>query len=64
MVRGVDVRGDHVDVTIALTVAGCPMKADLEGQVRHHVGSVDGVATVGPAAPLTVNVTERAAPEA
>jgi ATP-binding protein involved in chromosome partitioning len=47
MVRGVDVRGDHVDVTIALTVAGCPMKADLEGQVRHHVGSVEGVATVG-----------------
>ena len=47
MVRGVDVRGDHVDVTIALTVAGCPMKADLEGQVRHHVGSVEGVASVG-----------------
>ncbi len=47
MVRGVDVRGDHVDVTIALTVAGCPMKADLEGQVRHHVGAVDGVSTVG-----------------
>ena len=38
MVRGVEVRGDHVDVTIALTVAGCPMKADLENQVRHHVG--------------------------
>ena len=47
MVRRVDVRGDHVDVTIALTVAGCPMKADLEGQVRQHVGAVDGVATVG-----------------
>jgi ATP-binding protein involved in chromosome partitioning len=47
MVRGVDVRGDHVDVTIALTVAGCPMKADLEGQVRRHVGAVEGVATVG-----------------
>jgi ATP-binding protein involved in chromosome partitioning len=47
MVRGVDVRGDHVDVTIALTVAGCPMKADLEGQVRRHVGAVDGVVSVG-----------------
>jgi ATP-binding protein involved in chromosome partitioning len=47
MVRGVGVRGDHVDVTIALTVAGCPMKADLEGQVRRHVGAVDGVASVG-----------------
>ena len=47
MVRGVDVRGDHVDVTIALTVAGCPMKADLEGQVRQHVGAVEGVSSVG-----------------
>src|SRR6476659_11273478 len=47
MVRGVDVRGDHVDVTIALTVAGCPMKADLENQVRQHVGSVEGVSSVG-----------------
>src|SRR5690242_8533775 len=47
MVRGVGVRGDHVDVTIALTVAGCPMKADLEGQVRSHVGAVAGVESVG-----------------
>ena len=46
MVRGVDIRGGHVDVTIALTVAGCPMKADLESQVRNHVGSVEGVSSV------------------
>ena len=47
MVRGVDVTGAHVDVTIALTVAGCPMKADLEGQVRSKVGAVAGVESVG-----------------
>jgi ATP-binding protein involved in chromosome partitioning len=47
MVRSVDVRGANVDVTIALTVAGCPMKAELESQVRRHVGAVDGVETVG-----------------
>src|SRR5690349_887542 len=47
MVRAVDVRDRHVDVTIALTVAGCPMKADLESQVRGRVGAVDGVETVG-----------------
>jgi ATP-binding protein involved in chromosome partitioning len=47
MVRTVDVRGEHVDVTIALTVAGCPMKADLESQVRQHVGAVEGVGSVG-----------------
>jgi ATP-binding protein involved in chromosome partitioning len=47
MVRAVDVAGEHVQVTIALTVAGCPMKADLERQVREHVGAVGGVASVG-----------------
>jgi ATP-binding protein involved in chromosome partitioning len=47
MVRSVDVRGSHVDVTIALTVAGCPMKADLESQVRGRVGAVEGVESVG-----------------
>src|SRR5579871_3840488 len=46
MVRRVDVRGAEVDVTIALTVAGCPMKAELESQVRQHVGGVDGVSAV------------------
>ena len=47
MVRSVDVRGAHVDVTIALTTAGCPMRADLEQQVREHVGAVAGVESVG-----------------
>jgi len=47
MVRAVDVHDAQVDVTIALTVAGCPMKADLESQVRRHVGAVDGVEAVG-----------------
>jgi ATP-binding protein involved in chromosome partitioning len=47
MVRAVDVRASHVDVTIALTVAGCPMKADLESQVRGRVGAVESVESVG-----------------
>jgi ATP-binding protein involved in chromosome partitioning len=47
MVRAVDVHASHVDVTIALTVAGCPMKADLESQVRGRVGAVEGVESVG-----------------
>jgi ATP-binding protein involved in chromosome partitioning len=47
MVRAVEVRPPHVDVTIALTVAGCPMKADLESQVRGRVGAVEGVESVG-----------------
>src|ERR1043165_9225370 len=46
MVRGVRIDGPRVDVTIALTVAGCPMKANLEQQVQQHVGGVDGVEAV------------------
>ena len=33
--------------TIALTVAGCPMKSNLEHQVQERVGAVDGVESVG-----------------
>jgi ATP-binding protein involved in chromosome partitioning len=46
MVRAVAVDGSGVEVTIALTVPGCPMKANLEQQVREHVGAVDGVESV------------------
>jgi ATP-binding protein involved in chromosome partitioning len=47
MVRGVAIDGGRVDVTLALTVAGCPMKANLEQQVQQHVGAVAGVESVG-----------------
>jgi ATP-binding protein involved in chromosome partitioning len=47
MIRGVVIDGAHVQVTLALTVAGCPMRANLEQQVQHHVGAVEGVETVG-----------------
>ena len=47
MVRDVAIRDDgSVEVTIALTVAGCPMRASFEDQVQRHVGSVEGVAAV------------------
>jgi ATP-binding protein involved in chromosome partitioning len=46
MVRSVVIDGTDVEVTIALTVAGCPMKANLEQQVREHVGAVEGVESV------------------
>ena len=47
MVRDVAVREDgHVEVTIALTVAGCPMRASFEDQVQRHVGRVEGVSAV------------------
>ena len=47
MVRDVTVDGGEVGVTIALTVAGCPLRSSFEDQVREHVASLPGVDSVG-----------------
>jgi ATP-binding protein involved in chromosome partitioning len=46
MVRDVVVDGPDVTVTIALTVAGCPLRNSFEEQVAEHVGSLPGVRSV------------------
>ncbi|MBM3677320.1 MAG: Mrp/NBP35 family ATP-binding protein, partial [Actinobacteria bacterium] len=47
MVRDVVVRDDgSVDVTIALTVAGCPLRSSFEEQVQRSVGGLAGVTAV------------------
>jgi ATP-binding protein involved in chromosome partitioning len=46
MVRDVEIDGDAVAVTIALTVAGCPLRSSFQDQVGEHVGSVPGVGRV------------------
>ena len=47
MVRDVVVHPDgSVEVTVALTVAGCPMRSSFEDQVQRFVGAVDGVTSV------------------
>ncbi len=47
MVRDVVVHeGGLVEVTVALTVAGCPMRASFEDQVQRFVGAVEGVSAV------------------
>jgi ATP-binding protein involved in chromosome partitioning len=44
MVRDVTVAEDgSVDVTIALTVVGCPLRSSFEEQVAREVGGVEGV---------------------
>ena len=40
MVRGVEIAGGDVAVTIALTVAGCPLRSSFQDQVQQHVGSM------------------------
>ncbi len=47
MVRDVTIAADgSVDVTIALTVAGCPLRNSFQDQVQQHVGAVEGVTAV------------------
>ncbi|MGZ8717451.1 MAG: Mrp/NBP35 family ATP-binding protein [Gaiellaceae bacterium] len=46
MVRAVEIDGGSVSVTIALTVAGCPLRNSFQDQVAEHVGGVPGVARV------------------
>jgi ATP-binding protein involved in chromosome partitioning len=46
MVRDVRVDGGSVAVTIALTVAGCPLRSSFQDQVAREVGAVPGVTAV------------------
>jgi ATP-binding protein involved in chromosome partitioning len=43
MVRGTTIAGGHVEVEIALTTAGCPLRAQLMKDIKLRVGSVPGV---------------------
>ena len=69
MVRGIVVQGDQVGVTVALTVAGCPLKAEITKRVTDavsalaDVGHVNVDLTVGQnvAYPLTVRKVDKAA---
>jgi ATP-binding protein involved in chromosome partitioning len=46
MVAGVAIAGPSVTVSVLLTVAGCPMKAELTRSVTAAVGAVEGVDSV------------------
>jgi ATP-binding protein involved in chromosome partitioning len=46
MVRDVTIEGGDVSVTIALTVAGCPLRSSFQDQVVEHVGAIAGVERV------------------
>jgi ATP-binding protein involved in chromosome partitioning len=46
MVRGVEIDGGAVSVTIALTVVGCPLRSSFEEQVSTHVGTLPDVTSV------------------
>jgi ATP-binding protein involved in chromosome partitioning len=46
MVKRIAVALPAVDVTVALTVAGCPLRAEIDRRVRDTVTALDGVETV------------------
>src|ERR1700730_13630611 len=46
MVRSVEIDGGSVAVTIALTVAGCPLRSSFQEQVDARVGTLPGVESV------------------
>jgi len=46
MVRDVRIDGGSVELTIALTVAGCPLRDSFQSQVSEHVGTLPGVTSV------------------
>ena len=43
MVRGVHIDGARVDVQVALTVAGCPLRAEIQSRVTGAVTALDGI---------------------
>jgi ATP-binding protein involved in chromosome partitioning len=46
MVRSVEISDGEVAVTIALTVAGCPLRNSFQDQVAREVGALEGVTAV------------------
>jgi ATP-binding protein involved in chromosome partitioning len=43
MVKRVELDGGHADITISLTTAGCPLRAQLMADVKRHALTVPGV---------------------
>jgi ATP-binding protein involved in chromosome partitioning len=46
MVRGIEIDGPDVRLTIVLTVAGCPLRSSFEDQVAEHIGTLESVRSV------------------
>jgi Mrp family chromosome partitioning ATPase len=46
MIRDVRIKGSQVEITLALTTLGCPLKGQISSDVRATVGALDGVEDV------------------
>ena len=48
MVREITIADGHVNVVVALTIAGCPLRAEIDNRVRTAVEALDGVTSAAP----------------
>lgn len=46
MITDVDIEDDHVEIGLALTIAECPLRSQIEGDTRRRVESMPGVESV------------------
>lgn len=46
MITDVRIEGDHVDIGLALTIAECPLRSQIEGDTLRRVADLPGVGTV------------------
>src|ERR1700735_1640901 len=60
MVRSIAIAGDHVVVDVALTIAACPLRSQIERDGRGQVQALDWVQTMEIRI-ATMDATERAA---
>jgi ATP-binding protein involved in chromosome partitioning len=57
MVREIQIAGSQVDITLALTTLGCPLRGQIVDDVKEAIGALEGVKTVD------VELTEMTADE-
>jgi ATP-binding protein involved in chromosome partitioning len=46
MIKGIDLAEGTATINVALTIAGCPMRAQIDGDVKRKVGALPGVDSV------------------
>jgi ATP-binding protein involved in chromosome partitioning len=46
MIKGIDLSDAVATIKVALTIAGCPMRNQIDGDVKRKVGALDGVDAV------------------
>jgi ATP-binding protein involved in chromosome partitioning len=46
MIKGIELADETATITVALTIAGCPMRSQIEGDVKRKVAALPGIESV------------------